>query len=84
MGILYTIIIGFLVGLLARFIKPGADNYGFIVTTLVAIAGAFLGAFIGQAFGIYTVGEPAGFIGAVAGAIIVLVIMQAASRKRLV
>lgn len=84
MGILYTIIIGFLVGLLARFIKPGNDNYGFIVTTLVGIAGAFLGAFLGQAFGIYTVGEPAGFIGAVIGAIIVLAIMQAASRKRLV
>lgn len=84
MGIVYTIVLGFLVGLVARFLKPGNDNYGFLVTTAVGIGGAFLGAFLGQAFGMYTIGGPAGFIGAVVGAIIVLVIVQAAGRKRLV
>ena len=84
MGLLYTIIIGFVVGLVARFVKPGNDSYGFIVTTLVGIVGAFLGAYLGQVMGIYSVGEPAGFIGAVIGAVIVLALMNAGSRRRLV
>ncbi len=76
MGIISTIFIGFLVGLVARFFKPGDDRMGFIVTTLVGIAGAFVGSYLGQALGIYQVGEPAGFIGAVLGAIVVLVLLN--------
>lgn len=81
MGVIGTIIIGFLVGLVARFIKPGNDKMGFILTTVVGIIGAFVGAYLGQAFGIYQVGEPAGFLGAVLGAIIVLALLKALSKK---
>ena len=76
MAIISTIIIGFLVGLVARFIKPGNDGMGFIVTTFVGIAGAFVGSYLGQTMGIYRVGEPAGFFGAVIGAILVLVLLK--------
>ncbi len=83
MAIISTIVIGFLVGLVARFIKPGNDGMGFIVTTLVGIAGAFVGSYLGQAMGIYHVGEPAGFIGAVIGAVLVLVLLKLVfGRKR--
>jgi len=76
MGIIWTIIIGFVAGLIARFIHPGASNEpsGFIVTTLLGIVGAFVATFLGQAVGWYQAGEGAGLIGAVVGAVIVLVI----------
>lgn len=76
MEIISKIVIGFLVGLVARFIKPGEDKMGFIFTTLVGIGGAFLGSFLGEFFGIYRVGETAGFIGAVIGAIILLSVLK--------
>lgn len=82
MGIIGTIIIGFLVGLVARFIKPGDDALGFIGTTIVGIVGAFVGSYLGQAFGIYQVGEPIGFIGAVIGAMIVLALLKAFAKKK--
>ncbi|MET0540026.1 MAG: GlsB/YeaQ/YmgE family stress response membrane protein [Xanthobacteraceae bacterium] len=76
MGIIWTIIIGFLAGLIARFIHPGASNEpsGFILTTVLGIVGAFVATFLGQAVGWYRAGEGAGLIGAVVGAVIVLVI----------
>ena len=76
MGIIGTIIIGFLVGLVARFLKPGDDRMGFILTTIVGIVGAVVGAYLGQVLGIYQVGEPAGFIGAVLGAIVVMIVLN--------
>lgn len=82
MGILGTIIIGFLVGLVARFLKPGNDRMGFIMTTIVGISGAFLGTYLGQLLGIYHVGETAGFLGAVIGAILVLIMLSAVSRRK--
>tara|TARA_B110001454_G_scaffold219192_1_gene251187 strand:- start:71823 stop:72083 length:261 start_codon:yes stop_codon:yes gene_type:complete len=82
MGIIGTIIIGFLVGLLARMIKPGDDKLGFWLTTLVGIVGAFIGTYLGQAFGIYRVDEPAGFIGATLGAVIVLALMKFLGSRR--
>lgn len=82
MGIIGTIVIGFLVGLMARFFKPGNDNMGFIFTTLVGIAGAFVGTYLGQTMGIYEVGEPAGFIGAVIGAILVLALLRILSGRK--
>lgn len=82
MGIIGTIIIGFLVGLVARFIKPGNDKLGFILTTVLGIVGAAVGTLIGQALGLYTPNEPAGFIGAVIGAIILLAILKAVAGKK--
>ena len=73
MGILWTIIIGFIAGVIAKFMMPG-DNEpsGFILTTILGIVGAFVATFLGQALGWYRPGEGAGLIGAVVGAIIVL------------
>ena len=76
MGILGTIVIGFIVGLVARFLKPGDDKMGFILTTLVGIGGAFTGSYLGQVLGIYQVGQPAGFVGAVIGAIILMIVLK--------
>jgi uncharacterized membrane protein YeaQ/YmgE (transglycosylase-associated protein family) len=82
MGVLYAIVVGFIVGLIARFVKPGPDNIGFVMTTLLGIVGAFVGAFLGQLFGIYRPDEPAGFIGAIVGAVIVLAVFQALAGRR--
>jgi len=73
MGILWTIIIGFIAGVVAKFIMPG-DNEpsGFILTTILGIVGAFVATYLGQALGWYRPGEGAGLIGAVVGAIVVL------------
>jgi len=74
MGIIGTIVVGFVVGLLARAIKPGNDRMGLIMTTLLGIAGAFLARYAGMAMGWYHEGEPAGWIASIFGAIILLVI----------
>jgi len=74
MGILWTILIGFIVGVVARFLHPGQDAMGFILTTVLGIGGALVATWIGQALGWYAPGQPAGFIGAIVGAIILLVI----------
>ena len=73
MGIIWTIIIGFIAGVIAKFIMPG-DNEptGFILTTILGIVGAFVATYLGQAVGWYRPGEGAGLVGAVVGAIIVL------------
>ena len=73
MGIIWTIIIGFIAGVIAKFIMPG-DNEptGFILTTIFGIVGAFVATYLGQALGWYRPGEGAGLVGAVVGAIIVL------------
>jgi uncharacterized membrane protein YeaQ/YmgE (transglycosylase-associated protein family) len=84
MGILWTILIGFIAGVLAKFITPG-DNEpsGFILTTILGIVGAFIATYLGQALGWYSAGEGAGLIGATVGAVIVLLIWGAiASRQR--
>ncbi len=82
MGIIGTIIIGLLVGLVARFLKPGDDSMGWIMTILLGIGGALLATYGGQAIGFYAAGEAAGFIGAVVGAIILLVIFGMVRGKR--
>ena len=76
MEIISTIIIGFIVGLIARMVKPGNDSMGFIATTLVGIGGAFVGAYLGQALGIYQPDEPAGFLGALVGAVLLLFLLK--------
>ena len=75
MSIVWTIIIGFVAGIIAKLLHPGPNEpSGFILTTLLGIVGAFLATYIGQAIGWYRADEGAGLIGAVVGAIIVLVI----------
>lgn len=74
MSILWTIVIGFLVGVVARFLHPGQDAMGFILTTLLGIGGALLATWVGQALGWYAPGQPAGFIGAIVGAVVLLAI----------
>jgi uncharacterized membrane protein YeaQ/YmgE (transglycosylase-associated protein family) len=75
MGIIWTIIIGFIAGVIAKFIMPGPNEpQGFILTTILGIVGAFVATFLGQALGWYRPGEGAGFIGAIVGAVIVLAI----------
>ena len=76
MSILWTIIIGFVAGVIAKFLYPGNkyEPTGFILTTVLGIAGAFAATYLGQAIGWYQAGENAGFIGAIVGAIIVLVV----------
>ena len=74
MSILGTILIGFIVGLIARALKPGNDKMGIILTTLLGIAGSFLARYAGMALGLYSEGEAAGWIASVIGAIILLFI----------
>jgi len=76
MSIIWTIIIGFIAGIVAKFLHPGSSNEpsGFILTVALGIAGSFLATYLGQALGWYRAGEGAGFVGAVVGAIILLVI----------
>jgi uncharacterized membrane protein YeaQ/YmgE (transglycosylase-associated protein family) len=73
-GIIGTIVIGFIVGLVARFLKPGEDKMGLIMTTLLGIGGSLAATYVGQALGLYQAGQPAGFVGATIGAIVILVI----------
>jgi len=77
---LWVIIIGFVVGLIAKFLMPGRDPGGFIITTLIGIGGALLASFIGQRLGFYAFGQPAGFLAAVLGAIVLLLILRAVRR----
>jgi len=83
MSILWTIIIGFIAGVIAKFIMPG-DNEptGFILTAILGIVGAFVATFLGQALGWYRPGEGAGLIGAVVGAIIVLLVYGMIAGRR--
>jgi uncharacterized membrane protein YeaQ/YmgE (transglycosylase-associated protein family) len=81
MGIIWTILIGFVVGLLAKMLTPGRDPAGFFITAAIGIAGSLLATFGGQALGLYRVGEPAGFIGSLVGAIILLVIYHLVRRN---
>ena len=78
---LMTIIIGFIVGLVAKFLTPGRDPSGFLITIALGIGGSLLATYGGQALGLYSAGEPAGFIGSVIGAIILLAIYHLATRK---
>ena len=75
MGILWIILIGFVAGMIARYLTPGPNNpSGFILTVVLGIAGSFLATFLGQAVGWYRADQGAGFIGATVGAILVLFI----------
>lgn len=75
MGILTTIIVGLIVGALARFLLPGDQKMGWILTCLLGIGGSLLAGFVGQALGWYKAGEPSGWIASVIGAIVLLVVV---------
>lgn len=82
MGILGWILFGLVVGAVAKLVMPGRDPGGIIVTMLLGIAGAVLGGFAGRALGMYRTGEPAGFIMATVGAVILLAIYRIMVRRR--
>ena len=81
MGIIWTIIIGFIVGLVAKFLMPGRDPGGFIITTILGIIGAVVATYLGQAVGWYGPGQGAGFISSIVGAVIVLFIYRMVARR---
>ena len=81
MGIISMIIVGFIVGLLARAIMPGDQKMGWIMTTILGIVGSFVAGYLGQTMGWYMPGEGAGWIGSIVGAIIVLFVYGLVSKK---
>ncbi|AOO83812.1 Uncharacterized membrane protein YeaQ/YmgE, transglycosylase-associated protein family [Bosea sp. OK403] len=75
MGIVWTIIVGFIAGIVAKFIMPGPNEpSGFVLTTILGIIGAFVATYLGQSLGWYAPGQGAGLIGAIVGAIVVLLV----------
>ena len=84
MGIIWSIIIGFIAGVVAKFLMPGRDPGGFIITTILGVIGAVVATYLGQAVGWYRPGEGAGFIGAVVGAVILLAIYRMVVGRRTV
>jgi uncharacterized membrane protein YeaQ/YmgE (transglycosylase-associated protein family) len=75
-SLIITLIIGLLAGAVARFLMPGRDPAGFIVTMVLGVIGAFVATYLGRVIGWYNEGEAAGFIGAVVGALIVLFVYR--------
>jgi uncharacterized membrane protein YeaQ/YmgE (transglycosylase-associated protein family) len=85
MSIIWTIIIGFVAGVIAKFLTPGTNEpSGFILTTILGIVGAFVASYLGQALGFYAPGEGAGLIGAVVGAVVVLVVWGMVAKRNAV
>jgi uncharacterized membrane protein YeaQ/YmgE (transglycosylase-associated protein family) len=82
MAILWTLIIGLVVGAIAKLLMPGDDPGGFIITMLLGIAGAFVAKYVGQAMGFYQADEAAGFIASVIGAIVLLALYRLVARRR--
>ena len=83
MQIIGAIVIGFIVGIIAKLVTPGDPKpRGFILTTVLGIVGAVLASFLGQAVGFYGPGESAGFIGALVGAVIILLVWRQLARSR--
>jgi len=81
MHILWIIVIGFVVGFIAKLLMPGRDPGGFIITILLGIGGSFVATYIGQHLGWYRAGQPAGFIGAILGAILILIVYRLITRR---
>lgn len=83
MGIIWTIVVGLVAGVIAKFLMPGSNEpSGFVLTALLGVVGAVLATYLGRALGWYTPGQGAGLIGAVVGALIVLFIWGAMSARR--
>jgi uncharacterized membrane protein YeaQ/YmgE (transglycosylase-associated protein family) len=82
--ILGWILFGLVIGVIAKLLMPGRDPGGFIVTILLGIAGALVGGFLGRALGLYQPGEPAGWVMATLGAVLLLFIYRLVARPRIV
>lgn len=82
MEIVTMLVIGLLVGIVAKFLMPGNDPGGFIITTLLGIAGSFVAGYIGRAAGWYSPGEPVSFVASVLGAIVLLLIYRLVFHRR--
>ena len=81
-SIIATLVIGLLAGIVAKFLMPGRDPGGFIITIVLGVVGAFVATYLGQAIGWYRPGEAAGFVGAVIGALILLVLYRMVAGRR--
>jgi uncharacterized membrane protein YeaQ/YmgE (transglycosylase-associated protein family) len=84
MSIIWTILIGFIVGVVAKFLTPGRDPSGFFITAIIGVVGSVIATFLGRTLGLYQVGESAGFIAAVIGAIILLFLYRLVAGKKAV
>jgi uncharacterized membrane protein YeaQ/YmgE (transglycosylase-associated protein family) len=82
MSLIWTLIIGVVIGAIAKLLMPGKDPGGFIVTMLLGIAGAFVGTFLGRALGLYAADQSAGFIASIVGAVILLAIYRMFTRRK--
>ena len=82
MGILTWIVFGLVIGIIAKLLMPGRDPGGFIITTLLGIAGALVGGFVGKAMGFYGPGETAGWLMSILGAIVLLVLYRLLAHRR--
>jgi len=80
-GIIMTFIIGLVVGIIAKFLTPGRDPGGFIITAIIGIVGSFLATWIGQALGWYQAGQSAGWIASIVGAIVLLLIYRMFTKR---
>lgn len=82
MSILWTLIVGLVVGVIAKLLMPGRDPGGFIITALIGVAGAFIASFLGQTLGWYRAGEPAGIIASILGAMLLLLVLRLVTDRR--
>lgn len=82
MNFFYTLLVGLVIGAVAKLLMPGKDPGGCIITMLIGLAGSLIGTYLGQALGFYRAGEPAGFIGAVVGAMLLLLIYRLLVKKK--
>jgi len=82
MSILWTIIIGLVVGIVAKFLMPGRDPGGFVITAIIGIVGSIIATYLGQALGFYQSGQSAGFIAAVLGSIILLFLYRMVTGRK--
>lgn len=81
-GIVGTVVIGFLAGVLAKVIMPGKDPGGLIITTLLGIGGSYLATYLGHKFGLFSTGHVSGFIAAAVGAILILLVYRIIFRRK--
>ncbi|HSB19666.1 MAG TPA: GlsB/YeaQ/YmgE family stress response membrane protein [Anaeromyxobacteraceae bacterium] len=81
MSIVWTIVLGFVVGVVAKFLHPGRESMGFIMTTVLGVVGSLVAGYAGQALGLYQAGQGAGFIGSVVGAVAILFVYGLVKRK---
>ena len=81
MGIIATIVIGLIVGAIARFVLPGEQKMGWILTCVLGVAGSLVAGYVGQALGWYAPGQPAGWIASVLGAVVLLIVVGMVRKK---